>query len=112
VLRGPRFERLFPDTYVGVPEGGPPVLALRSLAAYRYVEDAGGVLSGYSAAELLDASCAPLGAPAEVTVPHRGQRSPPGLLVHRTALAPSEVTAVAGARDEPGAHRVRPRAAR
>jgi hypothetical protein len=45
-LRGPAFERLFPDTYVPAPDDGPPGLALRAHAAYRYVEDDGGVLSG------------------------------------------------------------------
>jgi very-short-patch-repair endonuclease len=93
-LRGPRFERLFPDTYIRVLEDGPPGFALRSVAAYRYVEESGGVLSGYSAAELLGASCGRLDAPAEVTVPHRGQRPMPGLLVHRTPLAPGEITDV------------------
>jgi hypothetical protein len=96
-LRGPRFERLFPDTYVRAPEDGPPDLALRSLAAYRYVEPAG-VLSGYSAAELLGASCGPLDAPADVTVPHRGQRPIPGLQVCRTQLVPGEITEVKGVR--------------
>lgn len=80
VLQGRRFVRLFPDTYVAAPDAGPPDLTLRSLAAYRYVEGKG-VLSGYSAAEMLGASCGPLDAPAEVTVPHRGQRSPDGLIV-------------------------------
>jgi very-short-patch-repair endonuclease len=54
------------------------------------------VLSGYSAAEVLGASCAPWDAPAEVTVPHRGQRSCPGLLVHRTNLYPGEISEVKG----------------
>jgi very-short-patch-repair endonuclease len=97
-LRGPRYERLFPDTYVRRPDDGTPGLALRSHAAYRYVERGGGVLSGYSAAEVLRASCAPLGAPAEVTVPHLGQRPVPGLVVHRTQLAPGEITEVNGLR--------------
>jgi very-short-patch-repair endonuclease len=47
-----------------------------------------GVLGGYSAAEVLGASCAPLGAPAEVIVPGR-RRAPPGLLV-REAPVPSD----------------------
>ena len=56
-LRGPRFVRLFPDTYVR--RGAePPDLWLRSLAAYRYVEGRG-VLSGHSAAALLGADCPP-----------------------------------------------------
>jgi very-short-patch-repair endonuclease len=94
VLQGPRFLRLFPDTYVEA--GRPPDLTLRSHAAYRYLEGAGGVLSGYSAAEIQRASCGPFDAPAEVTVPHRGQRTPVGLLVHRSPLFPDEIIEVRG----------------
>jgi very-short-patch-repair endonuclease len=95
VLRGPGFLRLFPDTYIAVPDDGPPDLELRSHAAYRYVEGKG-VLSGYSAAEVLGASCGPWDAPAEVTVPHRGQRTPDGLIVHRAHLYTGEITEVNG----------------
>jgi hypothetical protein len=56
------------------------------------------VLSGYSAAEILGASCGSRDAPAEVTVPHRGQRSYDGLLMHRTGLYPGEITEVDGLR--------------
>jgi len=56
-LRGPRFRRLFRDVYCPVADE-PPDLRLRSLGAYRLVEGRG-VLSGYSAAVLLDADCAP-----------------------------------------------------
>jgi very-short-patch-repair endonuclease len=94
-LRGKRYLRLFPDTYITASDDGPPDLTLRSHAAYRYVEG-NGVLSGYSAAEILGASCGPWDAPAEVTVPHRGQRSRPGLVVHRTSLYPGEITEVKG----------------
>jgi very-short-patch-repair endonuclease len=89
MLRGPRFVRLFPDTYVrrGADE---PDLGLRSLAAYRYVEGRG-VLSGFSAAVLLGADCASEDTPAEVTVPGGGQRENPGLHVHRSALGADEV---------------------
>ena len=88
VLRGPRYLRVFPDTYVRRDEEVD--LRLRSLAAYRYVEGRG-VLSGHSAAVLLGADCAPEDAPAEVTVPGGGQREHTGLLVHRGALAADEV---------------------
>lgn len=88
-LRGPRYLRLFPDTYVRR-EAEPPSLAVRSRAAFLHVAGRG-VLSGYSAAELLDATCGPRDAPAEVTVPGGGQRAHPGLLVHRGALASDEV---------------------
>lgn len=93
-LRGPHFTRLFPDTYVRATEQ-PPDLTLRSHAAYRYVEGRG-VLSGYSAAEVLDASCGPPDAPAEVTVPGGGQRIHADLLVHRDRLDPGEMCDVAG----------------
>jgi hypothetical protein len=95
VLQGPRFLRVLPDIYVQAPASGPPDLTLRSLAAYRYIEGKG-VLSGYSAAEVLGASCGPWDAPAEVTVPHLGQRSPAGLLVNRSHLSPGEITQVKG----------------
>ena len=75
VLRGPRYLRLFPDTYVRR-GADPPDLRLRSFAAYRYVEGRG-VLSGHSAAVLLGADCAPDNAPAEVTVPVVGSGSTP-----------------------------------
>ena len=92
-LRGPRFLRLLPDVYCPVAEK-PPDLLLRSLAAYRLVEGRG-VLSGYSAAALLGAGCAPdPHAPAEVTVPGRDLRSHPGLIVHRDRLLTSDVTRV------------------
>jgi very-short-patch-repair endonuclease len=95
VLRGKRFARLFPDTYITAPDDGTPDLELRSLAAYRYVEGKG-VLSGYSAAEILGASCGPRAAAAEVTVPHRGQRGHAGLIVHRSHLFPGEIVQVKG----------------
>lgn len=95
-LRGPRYLRLFPD--VDVPVGvRPPDLRLRSTAAFRLVEGRG-VLSGYSAAELLDASRGPRDAPAEVTVPGGGHRMLPGLLVRRDLLAPGEITCVGDVR--------------
>jgi hypothetical protein len=53
-LRGPRFQKLFPDVYA--PAHLEPTLALRSMAAAVLVEGRG-VLAGYSAAELLGASC-------------------------------------------------------
>lgn len=77
VLRGPRFRRLFPDVYVHADVEVD--LAMRSLAAAVLVGGRG-VLGGYSAAELLGASCGPLNAPAEVIVAGR-RRAPPGLLV-------------------------------
>jgi len=84
VLAGPRFRRLFPDVYVCAEVE--PDLAVRSFAAAVLVGERG-VVGGYSAAELLGASCAPLAAPAEVVVPGR-RRAPPGLVV-RVEKVPS-----------------------
>ena len=93
-LRGPRFVRVLPDVYARAHDT-PPDLLLRSLAAFRLVE-ARGVLSGWSAALLLDASCAPHpGLPAEVTVPGAGQREHPGLVVRRDRLTLVETCRVA-----------------
>lgn len=93
-LRGGRYLRLFPDIYIEAGEQAVDLL-LRSLAAYRLVEGRGGVLSGYSAARLLDADCAPRrDVPAEVTVPGGGQRAHPDLLVHRDQVAPGEIVTV------------------
>jgi hypothetical protein len=94
-LRGPGFRRLFPDTYVR--RGDPLTPTLRAMAAYRYAEPHG-VLAGYSAAELLGASCGPQHAPAEITVPGPGRRAHPGLLVHRVTLAPGEIRRCGGVR--------------
>lgn len=92
-LYGPRFQRVFPDVYA--PADAEPTLLLRSRAAAVYVHGRG-LLVGYSAAELLGASCGPAHAPAEVTVPD-GCRSRPGLVVHRFRPSPAEVTCRRGA---------------
>ena len=96
-LRGPRFRRMFPGIYVPTgPE--PPDLLLRSLAAYRLVEERG-VLSGYSAARLLDADCAPHpDTPAEVTVPGGGLRPHTGIVIHRDRLPSGEITRIGDVR--------------
>ncbi len=95
-LRGPRFRRLLPDVYCGT--DAPADLMLRSLAAYRLVEGRG-VLSGHSAAAVLDAHCAPRpDVPAEVTVLGGGLRTRPGLVVHRNRLHPGELTQVGDVR--------------
>ena len=95
ILRGPRYLRVFPDTYARA-GAEPPDLRLRSLAAYRYVEGRG-VLSGHSAAVLLGADCAGADAPAEVTVPGGGQREHDGLRVHRGTLPTAEIQPYRGA---------------
>lgn len=89
VLRGGRYRRLFPDVYVPASLGVD--LEVRSRAAFVWAGRYGGVLGGYSAAELLAAQCAPPDAPAEVVLPGAQHRpSPPGLLVRRDDLADHE----------------------
>lgn len=95
VLRGKRYARLFPDTYVDADR--PNDLRLRSHAAYRYVEGRG-VLAGWSAAEVLGAACAPRGVAAEVVVPGGVRRPQPGLLLRRDRLLPAEIVEVDGLR--------------
>ena len=90
-LRGPAFRRLFEDVYVGADV--PVDLALRSRAAHLLVAGRG-VLAGYSAAEILGASCGPTDVPAEVTLPAGCLLRQPDLRVHRGLLQPDEVTAV------------------
>jgi very-short-patch-repair endonuclease len=94
VLRGPRYRRLFPDTYVKA-AAGEPGLRLRSHAAYRYVEGRG-IVAGYSAAELLGASCGRHDSDAEVIVWKGRQRDHPGLFVHRDQVDPDEIVDIAG----------------
>jgi hypothetical protein len=84
-LRGPRYQRLFPDVYVAASDQ-PPDLITRSRAAYLLVGHRDGVLGGYSAAALLGADCAQRGAPAEVIVAG-AQRRHPGLRVSRGDVA-------------------------
>ncbi|MBC8092241.1 MAG: hypothetical protein H7Y15_09955 [Pseudonocardia sp.] len=88
-LRGPRFRRLLPDIHVR--SEVPVDLALRSGAAHLFVAGRG-VLGGFSAAEVLGASCGPVDAPAEVVMldGHR-QRPVAGLTVRRSALWPDEI---------------------
>jgi hypothetical protein len=94
VLQGPRFRRLYPDTYLA--NGPRPLdLTLRSHAALRYVEGRG-VLAGHSAAELLGAPCGPADAPIELIVPHRGQRGAEGLRLRRERLMTDEIDEIVG----------------
>lgn len=89
VLRGPRFRRLFPDVYA--PAHLDVDLSLLARAAYLLVEGRG-VVAGYAAAELLGASCARPGPPAEVLMfAGLARRSGPHLVVHRDLLGPGEV---------------------
>lgn len=101
-LRGPRFQRLFPDVYLPVSDESasdqsPPGLIVRSRAAYLLVEHRDGVLGGYSAAALLGAVCAPRGAPAEVIV-DGSQRGHPGLRVARGEVVDADRLPAKGCR--------------
>lgn len=95
-LRGRRYLRVFPDIYVEARDR-PPDLGLRSRAGYRYVEGRG-VLAGFSAAELVGASCGPADSPVEVQMVRGKQRDHPGLVVHRDRIAADEVVEVDGIR--------------
>jgi very-short-patch-repair endonuclease len=92
-LYGPRYRRVLPDVYV--PVGTKLDLTTRSRAAYLYVAPRGGVLAGYSAAELLGRGCALHRVPAEVSVP-RDVRGRPDLLVRRGTVPGSEVVSAGG----------------
>jgi very-short-patch-repair endonuclease len=92
VLRGPRFTRLFPDVYVGA--AVEVDLTLRARAAYLLV-DGRGVIGGYAAAELLDASRGPRGAPVDV-VARRCVPRPPRPGRAGGLLLPDEVAMVNG----------------
>jgi very-short-patch-repair endonuclease len=94
-LRGPRFRRLFADIHVDARVEVDYAVLPR--AGYRLVEGRG-VLGGFSAAELLGASCGPEGAPVEVVVPGARQKPQAGLRVSRNLLAPDEITTVGDAR--------------
>jgi hypothetical protein len=87
-LRGPRYLRMFPDTYVRRgPQ--PPDLGLRSHAAHLY-SGRRGILAGYSAADRLGAPCHEQDAPAELSVGRVDLRSRTGLVVHRNRLRTDE----------------------
>jgi hypothetical protein len=92
-LRGPGFRRLFDDVYVAADV--PVDLALRSQAAHLLVAGRG-VLAGYSAAEVLGASCGPADAPAEVALPGGCLLRQSGLRVYRGLLGTDETTTVDG----------------
>lgn len=88
VLRGPRYRRLFHDIYLLA--SAPADLAARSRGAL-LLAPGQCVLSGYSAAELLGAGCAPVDTNAELTVPGGDLREQLGLTIHRDLLAGDEI---------------------
>jgi len=89
-LRSARYRALFRDIYV--PAGRAPDLVMWSRAASLLLPRGVGALAGYSAAELLGASCAPKGVPAEMVLTARGGIKPrPGLVVHHGALPAADV---------------------
>lgn len=82
-LRGPHYVRLFPDVYVHRSIALTPVV--RARAAALLVQPCRGAAAGWSAAELLGASCGPWNAPAEVVAPGH-LRSRPGLVARQSDL--------------------------
>lgn len=90
-LRGRRFRRLLPNVYA--PAELTVDLALRSRAAYAWARGRG-VMTGWSAAELLAAWCAPRDAPAELTLLGRHPPAPPGVLLRQDRLTDDEWTTV------------------
>jgi Protein of unknown function (DUF559) len=92
VLRGPRYQRLFPDVYA--PSVLDIDLALRARAAGVLVAGRG-VVAGYAAAELLGASSGPSDTLVDVLMPHAYRCD--GLVVHRASPRPDEVTSVGAA---------------
>jgi very-short-patch-repair endonuclease len=93
-LRGPRFRRLYRDVYVLATVEID--LALLSEAAFVLTRGTG-VLGGWSAAELLGASCGPEDAAAEIIVPGR-RRTQARLRVREEVLPAGEITVVDGIR--------------
>jgi very-short-patch-repair endonuclease len=91
VLRGHRFQRLFPDVYV--PAELDPDLALRARAAGVLVAGRGAG-AGYAAAELLGASCGAPDVPVDVLM--RGRYRCAGLRVHRDRFEPAETVPLPG----------------
>jgi hypothetical protein len=80
-VKGSRYRRIFPDVYV--PAASDLDLRLRAHAAYLHMQ-ARGVISGYAAAELHRAGCAPsTDVLPDITVPGGGFRAPDGLRLHR-----------------------------
>lgn len=97
-LRGPRFHRLFRDIYIcadvpidDVCADAPIDLGVRSRGASLI----GCVLGGWSAAELLGASCGPADAPVEIVVMSR-HRPQDGLVLRHESLPADEITAIDG----------------
>ncbi len=95
ILRGPRFQKLFPDVYA--PAHLENDLLLRSHAAGVLIGGRG-VVAGYSAAEILRASSGPEDAPAEVLLrtPRCQSYTCAGLRVHRDRIDPDEIIRVGG----------------
>lgn len=88
-LRGRGYRRLFPDVYVA--SAATVDLRLRSRAAYLWAGGRG-VVSGWSAAEIWNAPCAPMAAPAELTMVREHARAPRGMRICQGDLRADERT--------------------
>jgi very-short-patch-repair endonuclease len=91
LLRGPRYERLFPDVYV--PAELEVDLALRARAAGVLVAGRG-VVAGYAAAELLGASSGAPDSPVDVLA--EGHHRWPGIRVRRECVDKDEIQLIGG----------------
>lgn len=94
-LRSPRFLPLYRDIYIDT--GQRLDLEGRARAATLLLP-AAGALAGYSAAALWRAGCSPPEADVEIAVPGGKIRAQPGIVVHRGALHPDEITTRSGIR--------------
>lgn len=92
-LRGPRFTRLFRGIFVRSDVEVDFAVRCRAAALLGRGQ---AVLTGWAAAELLGASCAPSEAPVELLLPG-GSRARPGLVIRACDLPPEEITRVGAA---------------
>ena len=92
-LRGPRFRTLFSGIFV---RAEVEVDYAMWCAAGALAVEGRGVLGGWSAAELLGASCAPRSAPVELIVPGSSAPTRPGLVVRADRLTAEEIAWVDG----------------
>jgi very-short-patch-repair endonuclease len=92
-LRGPRFRRLFAGIFVGAHVDVDYAMRCRAGAL---AMGGRGVLGGWSAAELLGASCGPPGAPVELIVSGSSAATRGGLVVRADHLGEGEITRVRG----------------
>lgn len=94
-LFGPRYRRLLPDVYC--PAELHVDADVRCVAGYLFLQRQGGVLGGWSAAQLLGAGCSPGRAAVEVLI-DRVVKPRAGLRITRATVAADEVARAGGCR--------------